>query len=47
MEIISYPKWKYHATLPAIIIQDAIEETELGDEWKDSPTDFTIKKAKK
>lgn len=36
MNFSVYPKWKYHATKPARIVKDAIEEHELGEEWFDS-----------
>lgn len=35
-----YPKFKYHASLPAKIVFTAAEEQALGDSWKDSPADF-------
>ena len=53
MEFVQYPKWKYHLSLTAVIIQNAEEEQALGEEWLDSPADFALnaiitpKKAKK
>lgn len=35
-----YPKWKYHATLPAKIIFNASEENTAGSEWFESPADI-------
>ena len=32
-----FPKWKYHATLPARIVANYEEEEALGDEWADRP----------
>lgn len=34
-----YPKWKYHGTEPAVIVQDADEEKALGKGWKDTQVD--------
>lgn len=39
MHIQEHPKWKYHATKEAVIVQDADEEAALGDEWQDAPID--------
>lgn len=35
-----YPKWKYHRTLPARIVQDPAAEAALGDGWADWPGAF-------
>ncbi len=35
-----FPKWKYHRTLPACIVNDATAEAELGEDWADSPAAF-------
>lgn len=32
-----FPKFKYHATLEPVIVQDPEEEAALGTEWADSP----------
>ncbi len=32
-----YPKWKYNATLPPVIVADAAAETALGAGWYDAP----------
>lgn len=37
---IEYPKWKYHRTLAACIVQDPAEEAALGVGWANSPADF-------
>lgn len=34
-----YPRWKYHATKPAIIVPDEAAEKKLGKDWYDSPAD--------
>jgi hypothetical protein len=39
MEIIEYPKWIYHETEKAKIIQDE-DEREAHKDWKDSPHEF-------
>jgi hypothetical protein len=38
---IQYPKWKYHRTLDACIVQDPAEEAALGDGWADTPAVFS------
>jgi hypothetical protein len=35
----THPKWKYHATLPAQIVDDKIAEESLGDNWYDTPAE--------
>lgn len=35
-----YPAWRYHRTLPARIVNDPIEEQELGEGWADRPSAF-------
>jgi hypothetical protein len=38
---MSYPKYKYHKEFPlGKIFNNAIEEVEAGDEWKESPADL-------
>jgi hypothetical protein len=37
---MNYPKWMYHATLPACVVQDPIEQEELGDDWAETPAAF-------
>ena len=32
---MSYPKWKYHVTIPAVIVYDEKEESDLGPDWVD------------
>lgn len=34
-----FPKWKHHATLNPIIVQNAEQEAKLSPAWKDSPAD--------
>lgn len=34
-----YPKWKYHATLPACLVHNTKEELRLGEAWGDAPAD--------
>ena len=34
---MKYPKWKYHKTKPAVIVQDPDEEKKLGPGWQDLP----------
>ena len=31
-----FPRWKYHATEPAVIVEDPQAEADLGEEWTDS-----------
>jgi hypothetical protein len=38
--MICYPKWKYHRTLAACIVADAIAEAALGEGWADTPAAF-------
>ena len=33
----THPKWKYHRTAPAKIVEHAEEEAALGSGWVDSP----------
>lgn len=42
MDVVQYPKFKYHATKAARIVNDDAEEQELGSEWKDSPAEFGV-----
>jgi hypothetical protein len=37
---MSYPKWKYHKTETAKIVNSEEEESALGKGWGDSPADF-------
>lgn len=37
---MSYPKWLYHKTEPAKIVQNEAEETKLGIGWADTPAAF-------
>jgi hypothetical protein len=34
---MEFPKWKFHKTSPATIVQNADEESALGSGWKDEP----------
>ncbi|MGA2857267.1 MAG: hypothetical protein ABSE40_10375 [Candidatus Sulfotelmatobacter sp.] len=34
-----FPKWKYHATLPSKIVQNAGEEKALGKGWYNTPAE--------
>jgi len=36
---MNHPKWKYHATLPAVIVDDAEAEQDLGLGWHDTPAE--------
>lgn len=36
----SYPKWKYHAEMPSVVVESSEAEAGLGAEWKDSPAEF-------
>lgn len=33
----NYPRWKYHADKPAVIVNNEDEEKDLGRGWKDEP----------
>lgn len=35
----SYPKWVYHRSEPARVVENAIEHLALGDGWVESPAD--------
>jgi hypothetical protein len=37
-----YAKFKYHATLSPVIVNDAPTETALGAAWQDTPAAFGI-----
>lgn len=37
MKMIEFPKWKYHAELPAQIVECAEAELSLGEGWQDLP----------
>ena len=32
-----YPKWKFHISKPALIVNDAAAEAALGEGWYDHP----------
>lgn len=32
-----YPKWLYHRTEPAVIVNDPDEQSALGDGWGEAP----------
>jgi hypothetical protein len=36
-EFQAYPKWKYHKTKPAVLVNDPGEEKKLGPAWQDRP----------
>lgn len=38
--LIEFPKWKYHAVKEAVMVEDKMEELELGPDWADSPANF-------
>jgi len=42
---MAYPKWKYHATKPAVIVADQAAEKALGEGWGESPAEFEKKAA--
>lgn len=35
-----FPKWKYHRSNPACVVDDRKHEISLGDEWEDTPAAF-------
>jgi hypothetical protein len=35
-----FPSWRYHRTEAPRLINDALEESTLGDEWADTPAAF-------
>lgn len=35
-----YPKWLYHRTEAARLVQDPDEQTALGEEWAETPAAF-------
>lgn len=37
-----YPKFKYHKTLDAIVVNSADEEASLSEGWADSPAAFGV-----
>jgi hypothetical protein len=37
---IKYPTWRYHASLPARIVNGPEEDAALGPEWADTPAAF-------
>lgn len=36
---MNYPKWKYHASKPALIVDDELSEENLGLDWHDTPAE--------
>jgi hypothetical protein len=38
--VIRYPSWRFHATLPAVVVNDEKEDQALGPEWAASPAAF-------
>lgn len=46
-EIKNYPKWLYHKTDGAKLIQNEDEHKELGKDWKESPAEFEAKTSSK
>lgn len=38
-DIVQYPKYKYHATEPAKVVESADEDSALGDGWVDAPVE--------
>lgn len=36
MSFLEYPKYKYHASKNAIVVNNAAEEIALGDDWYNS-----------
>lgn len=40
-----YPRWKYHATKPARIVESAEEEVALGDDWHNTPQEAAAEQA--
>lgn len=41
----NYPKWKYHAEKPAVIVQSEEAEKALGAGWVESPADLKKQEA--
>lgn len=37
----TFPKWKYHATNPAQVVDDEVAEEALGTDWFDTPAEAT------
>jgi hypothetical protein len=44
---IEYPKWLYHADGRAALINSRSQQTELGGEWFESPTEAINERAKR
>lgn len=38
----THPKWKYHPTEPACVVETVEEEARLGEDWVDSPNQFPV-----
>jgi hypothetical protein len=39
-DIACYPRWRYHRTLPAVIVPDVDADRALGPDWADTPAAF-------
>ena len=39
LQMNRYPGWRYHATKPALIVHDPVQEEALGEGWAESPAD--------
>jgi hypothetical protein len=39
-----FPKWMYHRTEPARIVDDPIEQDALGPDWAETPAAFDVPK---
>lgn len=37
-----FPKWMYHRTEPAVIIDDPAEQEALGPDWAEHPAAFDV-----
>jgi hypothetical protein len=37
-----FPRWKYHRSKPACIVEDAEQESALGEGWSDAPQDIQV-----
>lgn len=42
-DIIEFPKWLYHKTEEAVIVQDAEGQKSLGKDWKEVPFEGSAK----
>lgn len=43
----SYPKWLYHPTEPAVVVEDEASHKALGPGWVESPADIKAAEPKK